>query len=745
MQGFQAAKESHRAQAYDLFCRVVELDPNNEFGWLYRAATTDDMTEAYVCLQRVLSINPNNQKAQRGVERIRSRMTGEEGETVAPTPTFGNGQQDAQPEVAQPVATSLQPEPIETPSYNPPVSDNGLISRIDNQPQVVADAAELDDQNQGLHQNSFSSNYAQASSYPYANEPQNFEPAAGGYTPSEVPSFGGQADQPSSFEQAANNSFYQPTPSTPQENPASNYPASTFQAGSYPAPSDNYPYSNNQAVNAGADDFQDNNFQPTSFQTGNFQAPNAPDNFQNNNFQPASFNTGNYQPDNYNAGSYQPDNYNAGNFQPASFNTGNYQPNNFDNQQGNFIPGGYPSDNYQAPTANYPYNNNYQDGYQTPANFQQAQQYPDFVAANLGGQNEAAPDAKGKSRRDRLKVDKPKTDKPKTTTSLRFGRRKEEAPLIATFGSETATDLDEVGKSRAGNRERRLAITLLVLAVLILLIAGVLLLLKSNNNNNNGQQVAVVATQTVPVPSTAGTNGTAGANGSTDTAGVNGSTAGANNGSTDTAGANGGNTDTAGANNGTPAGGVNGGNGTNPLPTATAAGANGGSTTTSGNGNNATTAPANTTTKPASNATTTAPANTTTKAAGATATPVPPSNAPKPLLYTVRSGDNLTNLARRYGTSIPAIVAANKRNPSDFTGPLNPPLDAAGNGLYFNKELIIPVSRPAYNGKGGIVVANGQTLASIASKYGVQENELISLNGLSGPNDVKAGDVILLP
>ncbi len=97
VQGFKAAKEGQRESAYSIFCEVVNRDPNNELGWLYRAAATDDLSEAYVCLQRVLSLNPANTKAQRGLERIQSRIEEEAGgpiatktEEAAPPPTRSN-------------------------------------------------------------------------------------------------------------------------------------------------------------------------------------------------------------------------------------------------------------------------------------------------------------------------------------------------------------------------------------------------------------------------------------------------------------------------------------------------------------------------------------------------------------------------------------------------------------------------------------------------------------------------------
>lgn len=90
VQGFKAAKEGRRDEAYNLFCDVVRRDPNNELGWLYRAATTDDLSEAYVCLQRVLSINPGNEKAQRGIERIQARLSSDEDGSGSDTQSFGN-------------------------------------------------------------------------------------------------------------------------------------------------------------------------------------------------------------------------------------------------------------------------------------------------------------------------------------------------------------------------------------------------------------------------------------------------------------------------------------------------------------------------------------------------------------------------------------------------------------------------------------------------------------------------------
>ncbi len=54
---------SYRRRAYELFCRVAELQPENAEAWLWRARTTTDEAERQHCLQRVLAINPNDERA----------------------------------------------------------------------------------------------------------------------------------------------------------------------------------------------------------------------------------------------------------------------------------------------------------------------------------------------------------------------------------------------------------------------------------------------------------------------------------------------------------------------------------------------------------------------------------------------------------------------------------------------------------------------------------------------------------
>jgi hypothetical protein len=611
VQGFQAAKEGQRPQAYDLFCEVVRLDPSNEHGWLYRAATTDDMAEAYVCLQRVLSINPNNQKAQRGVERIRTKMAGEEGPEEAATPT-PNNTTEAKAEVT-PIHEpdyneDSEMEAAEDSGYNPPATDFAVVSGLDS-----AGADFLQYSKQGSEQSEansgFSSNYAQASGYPYPTEE---EPAANFNFANAAPSF-------------SSNDVYTPV--------------------------------------------DINNYEPVS--------PQMQPQYEQNRF---------YQP--------QPLEENQNRFyQPQA--TEEYrspQAGNYDNSAMSFANTArdYQPANYQAP-------NNPIPSYQS--NPVQPDQLPDFLTLRDEGQA-AGPNGAGgpKNKRNNFKVAKvstPKAPKPKGSGfSLKNLGRREEAPLIATFGSEGATDLDEVGLARSKNVQRRAIFIFIGLAIIVFLLVGVIFVLRGRGGE---VQQAANPTDIVPPPSTTSVEGNP-----TDSSG----TPGANM------------TTTSGSDTGTAT--------VNP-------------TTTDPNGtnSNATTTVVNvatTSAAPTTQATTTVAPAVTTTAPPAVTTTAPASNSTlKPIVYTIASGDNLTKVSQKFGTTIDAIIAANR------------PTVISPSRIFAGQKMIIPVSRPTFTGKGGIITGPNDTIASVAAKYNVKPEDLLKFNGLTDANEFKPGDALLIP
>ncbi len=108
--------------------------------------------------------------------------------------------------------------------------------------------------------------------------------------------------------------------------------------------------------------------------------------------------------------------------------------------------------------------------------------------------------------------------------------------------------------------------------------------------------------------------------------------------------------------------------------------------------------------------------------------------------YTVRSGDTLSGIARRYDTTVSAIKAANGIS-SDM--------------IRVGQKLVIPVG-PSASGQGAApaapaapasapggtrvhVVQSGEYPAAIARRYGMTTNELLALNSISDPRSLQVG------
>lgn len=120
--------------------------------------------------------------------------------------------------------------------------------------------------------------------------------------------------------------------------------------------------------------------------------------------------------------------------------------------------------------------------------------------------------------------------------------------------------------------------------------------------------------------------------------------------------------------------------------------------------------------------------------AGLLAVSVGPVGAAQPLAdgtYTVRVGDTLSAIAARFGVSLSALVRAN--------GIADP------NRIYVGQRLTIPgatgSTTPVGSGsfEGYYIVQPGDTLSKIAARYGTTVQTLMSLNGLSNPDRIWAG------
>jgi LysM repeat protein len=100
--------------------------------------------------------------------------------------------------------------------------------------------------------------------------------------------------------------------------------------------------------------------------------------------------------------------------------------------------------------------------------------------------------------------------------------------------------------------------------------------------------------------------------------------------------------------------------------------------------------------------------------------------------HVVQPGENLFRISLKYGTTVGAIAAAN--------GIINP------SRVYAGQKLTIPTGSAAPG--GGVtyhVVQRGETLSSIALKYGTTSWKIAAANGISNPNYIYAGRTLRIP
>ncbi|MGA9351063.1 MAG: LysM peptidoglycan-binding domain-containing protein [Anaerolineae bacterium] len=120
--------------------------------------------------------------------------------------------------------------------------------------------------------------------------------------------------------------------------------------------------------------------------------------------------------------------------------------------------------------------------------------------------------------------------------------------------------------------------------------------------------------------------------------------------------------------------------------------------------------------------------------------PPPPSPAPcEGFYYTVRRGDWLYSIARRFGVSAAAILRCNSL--------ANP------NYLSVGQRLLIPTGAPSPapqpppppSGQTVYIVRRGDTLYSIARRFSTTARAIARANGLLNPNYIYVGQRLVIP
>lgn len=119
---------------------------------------------------------------------------------------------------------------------------------------------------------------------------------------------------------------------------------------------------------------------------------------------------------------------------------------------------------------------------------------------------------------------------------------------------------------------------------------------------------------------------------------------------------------------------------------------------------------------------------------------VPAARPPAVFRYRVQRGDTLFALARRYGTSVSAIVAANGL-PSAHRlrdGQLLAIPGRRGTG-----SAAAPAARPRATFRHR--VAEGDTLFDLARRYGTSVNAIVAANSLPSAHRLRVGQMLVLP
>ena len=99
------------------------------------------------------------------------------------------------------------------------------------------------------------------------------------------------------------------------------------------------------------------------------------------------------------------------------------------------------------------------------------------------------------------------------------------------------------------------------------------------------------------------------------------------------------------------------------------------------------------------------------------------------LIYTIKPGDNLYNIAKNYNITLDELINFNEQ---------------ASTLLHIGEQLLIPINNKTTDNNIQYIIKPGDTLYNIAKRYNITVDEIKILNNFNN-NMLKIGDIIYLP
>ncbi len=99
--------------------------------------------------------------------------------------------------------------------------------------------------------------------------------------------------------------------------------------------------------------------------------------------------------------------------------------------------------------------------------------------------------------------------------------------------------------------------------------------------------------------------------------------------------------------------------------------------------------------------------------------------------YTIKAGDTLYDIGMKYNVEPEDIARANGL--------------AKGALLQVGQQITVPTGGATTSGAGSYTVRSGDTLGGIADHFGVDEDDLAAVNGITNPNRLQVGQQLSIP